>query len=141
MELLDRVALSGRKYERVRVPGTGSARFSIGDLFQMFGRSAILELTHSAPGRPPATVKPDPVRKIKVSLLDDGLSPIHSTDSDYYEVYRTAPSGDLSKVRITAYSRAGTPVGELRMTLGRRTFDHYFKDDPILDTIKRNQAD
>jgi hypothetical protein len=135
MELLDRLALTGRRYERVHVPGSGSTRFSMGDLFLMFGRSAILQLTHSAPGRAAATVKPDSVRKIKVSLLDDGLSAIHSTDSDYYEVYRTAPSGDLSKVRIVAYSRDGSQVGDLRMTLGRRSFEHYFKDDPILDAI------
>ena len=141
MDVFDKLAFLGRKYEQVKVPGTGSRRFTMTDLFQMFGRSAILELTpYGSEGAMPS-VRPDSVRKLKVSLLDDGLSAIHSTNSDFYEVYRTAPSGDLSKVRIIAYSTEGRRVGEIRMELGRRTYEHYFEEDPILEHIaERNQA-
>ena len=141
MDVFDKLAFWGRKYEPVVVPGTGSRRFTMTDLFQMFGRSAILELTpYGAEAAMPA-VRPDSVRKLKVSLLDDGLSAIHSTNSDFYEVYRTAPSGDISRVRIIANSVEGRRVGEIRMEIGRRSYEHYFEEDPILAHIAgRNQA-
>jgi hypothetical protein len=140
MDLFDQVAFLGRRYEPQFVPSTGSRRFSMTDLLQMFGRSAILEMTPYVGDRAHQTLRPDPVRKMKVSLLDDGLAALPSTANDWYEVYRTAPSGDLSKVRIVAYSAAGGRSGELRMLVGRRSFDHYFEDDPIFEKIAQRSS-
>jgi hypothetical protein len=141
VDFFDKLAFLGRKYEPVTAPGTGSRRFTMGDVLMMFNQSAILELTPYTPSGPLPTVRPDAVRKLKVSLLDDGLSAIHSTPSDFYEVFRTAPSGDISKVRIVAYNANGNRLGEMRMDVGRRTYEHYFEEDPIIGHIaQRNQS-
>jgi hypothetical protein len=139
MDLFDRLALEARRYDQQTVPRSGSRVFSIVDVLEMFGRNAILELTAQAGSTAPKTVKPDPVRKIKVSLLDDGFSLIHSGASDHYEVFRTAPSGDLSKVRIVAFAPDGARIGELRLLVGRRSYDHYFAEDPIIETLRRRE--
>ena len=135
MDLFDTLAFLGRKYERQVVPGTGSPRFAMTGVLQMFDHAAILELTPITKDGPLPTVRPDTVRKLKVSLLDDGLSAIHSGTDNWYEVYRTAPSGDVSRVKITAYSPDGKKQGEIRMLVGRRSFEHYFEEDPILRHI------
>ena len=140
MDLLDKVALSGRRYEQQTVPSTGSTRFTLADLLEAFGRQSILELAPVVNGKPGATLRPDPVRKLKVSLLDEGISAIHSGGGDWYEVFRTAPSGDLSKVRIVAHAADGAKTGELRMLMGQRSFAHYFREDPILDKIERQEG-
>src|SRR5207247_3155075 len=104
LDLLDTLAFWGRKYEKQRVPRTGSTRFSLSDILETFDRNAIFELTPVTNGKPGQTLKPDPVRKMKVSLLDNGISAIHSSSDDWFEVLRTAPSGDLSRVRIVAHA-------------------------------------
>ncbi len=135
MDLLDRLALLGRKYEQQTVPGTLRTRFTMRELLQLFARNAIIELTPYPRNKPGETIRPDPVRKLKVSLLDDGLSAIHSEETDWFEVFRTAPSGDLSRVRVVAHDSGGTRLGEVRMLVGRRTYEHYFEQDPILQRI------
>jgi hypothetical protein len=85
-------------------------------------------------------VRPDPVRKVKVSLLDNGISAIHSSSGDWYQVYRTAPSGDYSKVRIVANSPEGAKLGEIKMLVGRRTYDQYYAEDPIFAEIAKARA-
>jgi hypothetical protein len=131
MDMLDVLAFWGRKYERQRVASSRSTRFSLGDVLEMFDRNALLELTPYVNDDPVRTFKPDAVKKVKVSLLDDGISAIHSSRDDWYEVYRTAPSGELSKVKIVAHSPGGPRIGEIRMLVGQRTYEHYFKEDPI----------
>jgi hypothetical protein len=140
MDVFDKLAFLGRKYELARVPGSGSTRFTMGDVLQMFNQAAILELTPSTGASAGQTLRPDPVRKIKVSLLDNGFSAIHSDNTDWYEVYRTPPSGDLTKVRIVAYAPDGTKVGELKILTGRRSFEHYFEHDPIFAAIEERNA-
>jgi hypothetical protein len=137
MDLFDRLALQARRYEQQSVPATGSRIFRLGDILEAFGRNAIFELTAMPGSGETKTVRPDSVRKLKVSLLDDGITAIHSSNYDHYEVYRTAPSGDLSKVRIVAFDPNGNKVGELRMLIGRRSYDHYFREDPIIETIRQ----
>jgi hypothetical protein len=137
MDLLDSLALWGRRYQRQVVPGRGDKRFGLADVLEMFDRNAILELTPVVSGRAQTTLRPDAVRKVKVSLLDDGISAIHSGPEDWYEVFRTPPTGDLSKVRIIAHSPSGAVVGEVRMVVGRRTYEHYFAEDPIFEHLKR----
>jgi hypothetical protein len=137
MDLLDSLALWGRRYEQQVVPGRGDKRFGLGDVLELFDRNAILELTPVVSGRVQPTVRPDAVRKVKVSLLDDGISAIHSGAEDWYEVFRTPPTGDVSKVRIVAHSPTGAVIGEVRMVVGRRSYEHYFSEDPIFEHLKR----
>ena len=134
MNLLDKLALSGRRYEQARVPRNNSTQFTLADVLQMFNFNTILELTPVVNGKTQATMQPDAVRKLKVSLLD-GISAIHSHEEDWYEVYRTAPSGDLARVRVVAHKRAGETVGELQMLVSQRMPQYYFGEDPIIEAI------
>jgi hypothetical protein len=138
MDAFDKLALLARRYEKQHVARLGTTRYSLGDVLEAFARSAILELTPYSDGRSGATVRPDPVRKHKVSLLDDGFSAIGSGSGDWYEVLKTPPSGDLAKVRILAYGPDNTRKGELRLLVGPRSFDHYFVEDPILGELSKS---
>jgi hypothetical protein len=140
MDVFDSLALAGRKYEQQTAPGTSRTRLSLSDVLEMFNWNAILELTPVADGKQLATVKPDPVRKMKVSLLDNGISAIHSSNQDWYEVFKTAPSGDLAKARIVAHAPSGSAIGEIRMLIGRRTYDYYFEEDPIFAALANRQS-
>jgi hypothetical protein len=137
MDLFDSLALWGRRFDQQKAPRTADARFTLSDLLYFFDRAAIMELTPIVGGKALATARPDSVRKVKVSLLDDGVSAVHGGGGDWYEVFRTAPSGDLSKVRIVAYSAEGAKAGEIRMLVGRRTYDQYFAEDPIFQHLAR----
>ncbi len=134
MDLLDKLAFMGRRYEQMRTPRRTDKKFSLADVLETFNRNTILELTPVVKGKPGVTRRPDPVRKLKVALLD-GISAIHSHNDDWYEVYRTSPSGDLSKVRIVAFSRSGEKIGELHILLSERMPIFYFGEDPILETL------
>jgi hypothetical protein len=135
MDIFDRLALWGRRYEQ-QGPSPSRKRFNLSDLLETFDRHSIIELTPYTDGRRLTTVRPDTARKVKVSLLDDGISAIHSSTDDWYEVFRTAPTGDVSKVRIRAYSATGQRAGEIRMLVGPRSFEQYFREDPILDALR-----
>jgi hypothetical protein len=111
MDLFDKLALESRRYEKLRAPRSGSEVFSLGDLLETLGRNAIHELVALPAGGQKKTVRPDTVRKLKVSLLDDGIVAIHSGVRDQYQVYQTAPSGDYSKVKIVAMAPDGGRVG------------------------------
>jgi hypothetical protein len=136
MDLLDTLALWGRRYDQQTNPRTGEKRFELQDLLLYFDRNALLELTPVSGGKAMPPTRPDPVRKVKVSLLDDGISAIQGGGADWYEVYRTAPSGDLSKVRIVGLKESGEKAGEIRMLVGRRTYDQYFAEDPIFQHLE-----
>jgi hypothetical protein len=135
MDFMDRLALAGRRYESRVSPETGSMRLQLPQVLTMYNGKAIMELTALNTARPSKTVRPDADRKLKVSLLD-GLSEIHAPAGGWYEVFETAPSGDLAKVRIVAKDSGGSSTGELRMLVGRRTLDHYFLEDPILRALE-----
>ena len=135
MDFMDKLALSNRRYESRVALDTGSSKLQLPQVLMMYNGKAILELTTVMEGKPSKTVKPDAQRKLKVSLLD-GLSEIHAPEGGWYEVLETAPSGELSKVRILAKSAGGATVGEVRMMVGRRTLDHYFLEDPILKSLQ-----
>ncbi|MPZ48971.1 MAG: hypothetical protein GEU75_06625 [Dehalococcoidia bacterium] len=140
MDLFDKLAFLGRKYEQQTVPYTTRTRFAMDEILRLFDQVAILELTPYAGNKEGETLRPDPVRKIKVSLLDNGFSALHSDVSDWFEVYRTAPSGDLSKVKIVVYDPSNVRLGEIRMLVGRRTYEHYFEEDPIFEAIARRDG-
>jgi hypothetical protein len=136
MDIFDRLAFLGRRFDQQVAPRTQSTRFTLADLLEMFDRNTILELTPYAAGKPGEKARPDPVRKIKVSLLDRGVSAIHSSSDDWFEVFRTAPSGDLSKVKIVAHRPDGSKVGEIRMLVAERSIEYYYTEDPIFDQIR-----
>jgi hypothetical protein len=140
VDLFDRLALEARKYDQLTVPSSGSRTFSLSDVLEMLGQNAILEMTALPASAPKKTLRPDAVRKIKVSLLDDGIVAIHSGSTDQYEVFRTPPSGDLSKVKIVASAPNGSRIGEIRLLMGRRSFEHYFEEDPIFDELRRREG-
>ncbi|HEX5369995.1 MAG TPA: hypothetical protein VFY10_11320 [Dehalococcoidia bacterium] len=135
MDIFDRLALMGRRYETRHSPRTGGTQFSLSDVLLMFHDKAILEMTVQSEGRAATTARPDAERKLKLSLLD-GMSEIHVQDGGWYEVQSMAPSGDFSKVRITAKTASGAAAGELRLLVGRRNMEHYFLEDPLLASIE-----
>lgn len=136
MNLLDNLALMGRRYDQQVLPSSGSTRFTLQDLLSTFDRQTIYELTPYTSGKPGTILRPDEIRKMKVSLLD-GISAIHTGPTEWYEVYKTAPSGDIAKVRIVAHAQSGQQLGEIRMLVGQRSFKHYFDEDPIVGEIQR----
>ena len=109
------------------------------DFYGAYFNTLVVQLTPYVGDKPGETVRPDSVRKVKVSLLDNGVSAIHSDRRDWFEVLRTAPSGDMSWVRILAHAPDGSRIGEIKMLIGGRNYDHYFREDPIISAID-NQA-
>ena len=138
MDLFDKVALWGRRYEAQVNPRSGIHRFSLRDVLEDFQLKTIVEMTSYVDGRRGETHRPDPVRRLKISLLDEGGSVFGGSDVAWYEVQSTAPSGDLARVKIIAFSPNGSPVGELRMLLAHRMPELYFKDDPIFAAVASN---
>jgi len=135
VDLFDKVALWGRRYERQVNPRTGNTRFSLSDLLEVFRHNTILELTPVTAGKPQTTARPDPVRKLKVSILDQGVSALGDAPKAWYEVWMTAPSGDLARARVVAYGPDGAVAGSLRMLIAQRDPDLYFREDPILSAL------
>jgi hypothetical protein len=139
MDLWDRLALAGRRYQRRHSVESGNPRLHLGEVLRMFDHKAIMEAETQRNGNRTLT-RPDPARKLKISLLDV-ISEIQPEGEGWYEVFETPPSGDLSKVRIVSFAPGMQPVGELRLLVGRRTLDHYFPEDPLFASINRTQAD
>jgi hypothetical protein len=137
MDLLDRLTLAGRRHERRRSPVSGSERLNLSEVLMVYDHKAILEASILGHGNQARHVKPDPERKLKLSLLDM-ISELQPEADSWYEVFETAPTGDLSKVRIMTHSEAGEFKGELRMLMGRRSLDNYFAEDPVFDSIKQS---
>ena len=135
MDVFDKLALWGRKYDQQINPRTGTSRFDLSDLLAMFDMNTILELTHSTKGKPAETFRPDPVRKLKISLLDEGISGLGGSAAEWYEVYKTGPSGDLAKVRIVAHSSNGPSDNEIRMLVAERNPELYFREDTIFSAL------
>ena len=140
MDLFDKLALWGRRYEHENNPRTGEYRFELGDLLLTFDRNTILELTPVRDGSTGDTVRPDPVRKLKISLLDEGLGTFKDHAGGWYEVYRTGPSGDLSRVRVLLFSPEGKEEGEVRMLVAQRNPDLYFREDPIFSAVEERET-
>jgi hypothetical protein len=138
LDWMDLVALWGRRYERQSVPGSNRTTFTLAEVLEAFDRVAVLELTCIVGSRPGVTVRPDPIKKVTVSLLDDGISPLHSSPEDRYEVFRTAPTGDAARARIVARTAQGARLGEIRLLTGRKIPDHYFRKDLLLDAMARH---
>jgi hypothetical protein len=137
MDLFDKLALDSRHFERMVAPRSSSATFTLGDVLETVGRSAIHEMTIVPASGSKQTLKPDASRRIRLSLLDDGITAIHSSVKDQYQVFQTAPSGDFSRVKVVAFAPDGSKVGEVQMLLGRRVFANVADEDPIEETVRR----
>jgi hypothetical protein len=133
MNFFDNLVLGGRRYEHRKAGSSGSTRFTLLDLLQTFASQTILELDSDAKGS--AKLRPDSERKLKVSLLDV-LSDLSLPADAWFEVLQTAPNGDLSKVRILAHGANDAVAGKLDLVLGRRTYEHYFAEDPVLQQLQ-----
>jgi len=140
MDLFDAIALWGRKYAPQTLGASRHRRFTLRDVMESVDRNAILQLSVRRGNVWLKTVRPDAIRKVKVSLLDDGIAAVHLASDDWYEVYRTAPCGDSSKVRIVARSSDGVRLGEIRMLVGRRMHDYHFQRDPIFDVLPASRG-
>jgi hypothetical protein len=139
MDILDRMALWGRKYEQQKSLRTGDTRFDLGELLLRYNRNAILELTPITQSGPGLTARPDPVRKLKISLLDEGIASLGAEAGEWFEVYETAPSADFARVRIVGLVQ-NRPAGEIRMLIAQRNPDLYFKEDPIFGTLAARES-
>jgi hypothetical protein len=136
MDLLDRLALAGRRHERRRSLVSGSPRLNLSEVLRVYDHKAILNAAVLHPGKQARHMKPDPEKKLKLSLLDM-ISELQQEGDSHYEVFETAPTGDLSKVRILAWSGAGESKGELRMLMGRRALENYFAEDPVFESVRQ----
>jgi hypothetical protein len=131
MDIFDKAALAGRRYEQRRTHRTGARRFELRDLLETYAGEAILQMRATGKTRRAETTHPDSERKLKLSLLDS-ISDLGLPTDAWFQVSQTAPTGDLSKVRITAHDRGSNELGTIEMLLGRRSYDYYFHEDPLL---------
>jgi hypothetical protein len=136
MDILDRMALWGRKYELQRSAESGEPHFTLAELLLRYNRNAILELTPVVDGVAVTTFRPDPVRKLKVSLLDEGNASLGAGEA--FEIYETAPSGDFARARIVSLVKQ-KPYGEVRLLIAQRNPDLYFKEDPIFHVLAERE--
>lgn len=129
MDLLDRLALAGRRYERRRSAVTGSPQLSLEEVLRIFKDQTILELESLVPGKSPDRVAHETGRPVSIV---DGIAAISSGEVDAYEVMQTPPSGDYARVRITAVPTGG----QLSCLIGRRVPEHLDSEDPLLETLR-----
>jgi hypothetical protein len=134
MDLFDSLALSMRRYDPVHTVRGHRKRFDLIDVMEMYSKQSILELNVSRDGKRWSRLRPDAERKLKVSLLDS-ISELALPADASFSVGQTAPSGDYSKVHIAAHGRGNEALGQIDMLLGRRTYDFYYTEDPVLGQI------
>jgi hypothetical protein len=137
MDVFDKLALTMRRYEPRRTLRTSERRFELMDLMEMYSKQSIHELSASKDGKVWARRTPDAGRKLKVSLLDS-VSDLGLPADAWYYVEQTAPSGDYARARIEAHGRGDERLGHIEMLIGRRNYDYYYTDDPVLGQIETN---
>ena len=129
MDLLDRLALAGRRYERRQSAVTGSDRLSLEEVLRVFKDKTILELESLPEGQDVNRLTHATGRPLSII---DGIAAISGPGVEGYEVLQTPPSGDYSRVRITARPSGG----ELSCLIGRRVPEHSHSEDPLLETLR-----
>ena len=133
MDLFDRLALASRKYQPRRSAVSGKIELPLDELLRIFSGKTILEMEIRQQGK--AATRYQHARGRPVSLID-GIAEIGGSNSNWYEVMETAPSGDYARVRITAHPAGG----RIAMLVGRRTPDHVPAEDALLDHLQSRQA-
>lgn len=139
MDLFDKLALALRRFEPRRRTDNHDRRFELIDLMQLYSNEAIIELTASADGVAWTMRRPDMQRKLKVSLLDS-VSDLRLPADAWFHIGQTAPSGDYARARVEAFGRGQEPLGRIEMLIGRRNYDYYFTQDPLLAEITSGAA-
>jgi hypothetical protein len=139
MDLFDKLALAMRRFEPRRTPRKHDRRLELLDLMELYSNEAIVELTASADGVFWTTRRPDMQRKLKVSLLDS-VSDLRLPADAWFRIGQTAPSGDYARARVEAFGRGNEALGRIEMLIGRRNYDYYFSQDPLLDEIASGAA-
>lgn len=129
MDLLDRLALAGRRFERRRSAVTGSTQLSLEEVLRMFKDKTILELDSSPVGKDGSRAQHETGRPVSIV---DGIASIMAPDDSWYEVLETAPSGDHARVRITAMPSGG----QLSCLIGRKVPEHTVSEDPLLEELR-----
>lgn len=133
MDLFDRLALIGRKYQPRHSAITGGTELRLDEVLRVFHGKTILEMEVRPAGKDPRRYMHE--RGRPVSLVD-GISEISTGNGADYHVHETAPSGDFVKVRIQAQPAGG----QLSMLVGRRTTDHVPAEDALFDHLERRQS-
>ena len=129
MDLLDRLALAGRRYERRYSAVTGSPQLSFEEVLRIFKDKTILELESLPEGGDASRVLHETGRPLSII---DGVAAISGPGVEGYEVLQTPPSGDYSRVRISALPSGG----QLSCLIGRRVPEHSHSEDPLLETLR-----
>ena len=128
MDLMDRLALAGRRFERRHSSVNGGVELSLDEVLRVMHGKTILEIAVKAKGNNSVPQVHDPDRP--VSLLDH-LAEADGGQPGSYEVFQTAPSGDHSRVRIVCRPSGG----EVHILAGRRVPEHMSDADPALDAL------
>jgi len=133
MDLFDRLALASRRYERRRSAITGKTELLLDEVLRLFREKTILELEVRAPGREPSRSSHQLGRPM--SLLD-AIAELGGSNGNWYELLETPPSGDYTRVRLTAHPAGGS----LHMLVGRRAAEHHPAEDALLDTLRDRET-
>ena len=128
MDLLDRLALFGRRYQPRRSAVSGSTRLTLEEVLRIFHGKTILDIETRPSGEGARRALHEAGRP--VSLLD-AIAAIDAGRAEWYEVHQTAPTGDYARARIVSRPSGG----ELTMLVGRRQPEHASADDPVLKSL------
>lgn len=133
MDLLDRLALFGRRYTPRRSAITGSTHLTLEEVMRSFHGKTILDMEAKPNGEASRRARHATGRP--VSLLD-ALATIDGGNAEYYEVLQTSPSGDYARARIISRPSGG----ELTMLVGRRMPEHHDPEDALLNSLHSRSA-
>ena len=128
MDWLDRIALSGRRYERLRSVITGSTGHHLGEVLQVFRHKTIFELEVRAVGELPRKSQHKLGRPLS---LVDAVAEIDGSAGSSFEILATAPSGDYARVRIISHPAGGS----VSMLVGERLPEHHLLDDRLMEEL------
>jgi hypothetical protein len=129
VDFFDRLALAGRRFERVRSPATGSTQLTLEEVLRVFQNKTLLELETTPAGQDASSALHETGRPISII---DCIAAITATDDRWYEVMQTAPSGDYARFRISAMPSGG----HIACLVGRRSPEHHVAEDPILEHLR-----
>lgn len=129
MNLLDRLALAGRRYERRRSAINGNPQLGLEEVLRIFKDKTILEQELIPTGQAASRALHSVERPVSII---DGIAAISAADDVSYEVLETPPSGDYARIKITARPSGG----ELSCLIGKRLPEHSNREDPLLETLR-----
>jgi hypothetical protein len=133
LDLLDRLALFGRRYTPRRSDISGSTQHSLEEVLRVFHGKTILDIETRPSGEDAKRSLHETGRP--VSLLD-AIASIDRGMADWYEILQTAPSGDYARARVISRPSGG----EISMLVGRRQPEHTSREDPVLDSLPFSNA-